>query len=145
MNPKTRKYARFGLAIGIIVLSLGYLAWTGVEQTKDYYVTIKQLHESHGDSRRLRVGGTVRPGSIKMSGSSAEFVIVEQEKDQPEQVLHVSYKGKEPPPDTFKDDAEVVLKGTLDSHGFTVAPNGVMAKCPSKYEPKAGVGTSGTR
>jgi cytochrome c-type biogenesis protein CcmE len=46
-------------------------------------------------------------------------------------------------PDTFKNDAEVVLKGTLSPEGFTVAPNGVMAKCPSKYEPsKAGVVSS---
>jgi cytochrome c-type biogenesis protein CcmE len=40
-------------------------------------------------------------------------------------------------PDTFKDDAEVVLTGKLTPTGFAVAPNGVMAKCPSKYEPKA--------
>ena len=37
-------------------------------------------------------------------------------------------------PDTFKDDAEVVLTGRLGPHGFEVEPNGVMAKCPSKYE-----------
>ena len=134
-NTKTRKYARFGLAIGIIVLSLGYLAWTGVEQTKDYYVTIKQLHEGHGDSRRLRVGGTVRPGSIKMSGSKAEFVIVEQEKDQPEQVLHVSYVGKEPPPDTFKDEAQALVLGEYGSDGVFHAHE-IQAKCASKYAPQ---------
>jgi cytochrome c-type biogenesis protein CcmE len=39
-------------------------------------------------------------------------------------------------PDTFKSDAEVVLKGMLSKDGFAVQPNGVMAKCPSKYEPK---------
>ena len=38
-------------------------------------------------------------------------------------------------PDTFKHGSEVVLKGTLGPDGFTVSPNGVMAKCPSKYEP----------
>ena len=49
-------------------------------------------------------------------------------------VVQASYTGILP--DTFKDDAEVVLKGRL-SHGgaFEVEPNGVMAKCPSKYEP----------
>jgi len=44
-------------------------------------------------------------------------------------------------PDTFKDtpgeEAEVVLKGRLTNEGFHVAPNGVMAKCPSKYEQRA--------
>ena len=37
-------------------------------------------------------------------------------------------------PDTFKDGAEVVLKGAWTPDGFSVEPNGVMAKCPSKYE-----------
>jgi hypothetical protein len=32
-----------------------------------------------------------------------------------------------------------VLKGRLDANGFHVAPNGVMAKCPSKYEAKKGL------
>ena len=47
--------------------------------------------------------------------------------------MTATYKGVVP--DTFKNDAEVVLKGTLSPEGFSVAPNGVMAKCPSKYEP----------
>jgi cytochrome c-type biogenesis protein CcmE len=38
-------------------------------------------------------------------------------------------------PDTFKDGSEVVLAGVLTPDGFRVAPNGVMAKCPSKYQP----------
>jgi cytochrome c-type biogenesis protein CcmE len=37
-------------------------------------------------------------------------------------------------PDTFKDGSEVVLTGRLSPSGFQVAPGGVMAKCPSKYE-----------
>ena len=134
-NTKSRKYARFGLAVGIIVLSLGYLAWTGVEQSKDYYVTIKDLHKGNGDSRRLRVGGTVRPGSIKMSGSKAEFVIFEKEENQPEQVLRVSYKGKEPPPDTFKDESQALVLGHYGSDGVFYADE-IQAKCASKYAPQ---------
>jgi cytochrome c-type biogenesis protein CcmE len=37
-------------------------------------------------------------------------------------------------PDTFKNGSEVVLTGRLGADGFQVAPGGVMAKCPSKYE-----------
>jgi len=37
-------------------------------------------------------------------------------------------------PDTFKDGAELVVKGRLQEDGFHVAPDGVMAKCPSRYE-----------
>ena len=47
-------------------------------------------------------------------------------------------------PDTFKDrageEAEVVLKGQLSPGGFSVDPNGIMAKCPSKYEAEKKVG-----
>ena len=40
-------------------------------------------------------------------------------------------------PDTFKNGSEVVLKGQLHPDGdFMVTPNGVMAKCPSKYTPQ---------
>ena len=57
--------------------------------------------------------------------------------------MKASYTGVVP--DTFKNDAEVVLKGTLSPEGFHVSPNGVMAKCPSKYEAKpGGAPTSGT-
>jgi len=37
-------------------------------------------------------------------------------------------------PDTFKGGSEVVVKGRLSPSGFQVEPNGVMAKCPSRYE-----------
>ena len=40
-------------------------------------------------------------------------------------------------------EAEVVLKGRLTPDGFHTDPNGVMAKCPSKYE-AAGKAASGT-
>jgi cytochrome c-type biogenesis protein CcmE len=46
--------------------------------------------------------------------------------------VQASYTGVVP--DTFKDDAEVVLTGRLGPQGFEVEPNGVMAKCPSKYD-----------
>jgi cytochrome c-type biogenesis protein CcmE len=53
-------------------------------------------------------------------------------------VIKAQYSGIAP--DTFKDDSEVVLKGVLQPDGtFLVAEDGVMAKCPSKYEAQPGV------
>ena len=49
-------------------------------------------------------------------------------------VMTATYSGVVP--DTFKNDSEVVLKGKLSGDGFAVDPNGVMAKCPSKYNPQ---------
>jgi cytochrome c-type biogenesis protein CcmE len=39
-------------------------------------------------------------------------------------------------PDTFKDDAEVIVTGTLGSDGVFQASD-LLAKCPSKYEAEA--------
>jgi len=49
------------------------------------------------------------------------------------QVVRAYYTGIVP--DTFKANSEVVLKGRLTSQGFQVEKDGVMAKCPSKYDP----------
>ena len=46
-------------------------------------------------------------------------------------------------PDTFKAGSEVVLTGQLQPDGFHVGPNGIMAKCPSKYTPSDGAATRG--
>ena len=55
-------------------------------------------------------------------------------------IVNATYTGVVP--DTFKSDSEVVLKGVLSADGFKMQPNGVMAKCPSKYEAKPGGATA---
>jgi cytochrome c-type biogenesis protein CcmE len=78
MSRNTSKYLKFGSATVVILLAMGYLAYTGVQESKSYYVTIKGMR-GMGDSaytRRLRVGGSVQPGSIKRTGSKVEFVMV---------------------------------------------------------------------
>src|SRR5689334_23109941 len=103
MTSQTSKFLKFGSAVVIILLALGYLAYTGVQESKSYYVTIKELH-GMGDgafTKRVRVAGNVQPGSIKRSGTSINFVLVEND-----QTLSVVYNGTEPPPDTFKDNAQ---------------------------------------
>src|SRR3979411_1366235 len=101
MSNETGRYLKFGGATVVILLALGYLAYTGVQESKSYYVTIKELR-SMGDSvytKRLRVAGNVQPGSIKRTGTRVEFVLVEND-----QLLPVMYTGTEAPPDTFKDN-----------------------------------------
>ncbi len=43
MSSQNAKYLKFGSAIVVILLSLGFLAYTGVQESKSYYVTIKEL------------------------------------------------------------------------------------------------------
>ncbi|MBI2681716.1 MAG: cytochrome c maturation protein CcmE [Acidobacteriales bacterium] len=132
MSAQRNKYLQFGAAIAIIVVTLSYLAYTGVEESKSYYVTIAELRQQ-GDKaqeKRLRVAGNVLPGSIKRQGTTVEFVLVENEEHLP-----VIYKGTEAPPDTFKDDSQALVEGRFQSDGVFHA-NHLQAKCASKYAPK---------
>jgi cytochrome c-type biogenesis protein CcmE len=137
MAAQKSKFVRFGILIAIIVASLGYLAWTGVQESKSYYVTIAELRQL-GDvayTRRLRVAGNVEPGSIRQIGTNADFVILEQDPQTKEtQTLRVSYKGTEPPPDTFKDNAQALVLGEYGKDGVFHAKE-IQAKCASKYAP----------
>jgi cytochrome c-type biogenesis protein CcmE len=128
------KIFKFGSAMAIIVLSLSYLAWTGVQESKSFYVTIKDMRGMGDDAykRHLRVAGNVQPGSIHRTGANAEFILVEND-----QTLRVEYKGSEPPPDTFKDNAQALAIGDLGKDGVFHA-NQLQAKCASKYAPQNG-------
>lgn len=132
MSEQARRFARFGVVIVVIIVSLGYLAYTGVRDSKSYYVTIKELN-GMGDSaysKRLRVAGNVAPGSIKRQGTHVEFQLVEQDR-----VLPVVYNGTEAPPDTFKDNAQALAEGKFGRDGVFHAST-LQAKCASKYAPK---------
>jgi len=132
MSSKTSTYLKFGGAMLVILVSLAYLAYTGVQESKSYYVTIKELR-GMGDSahtKRLRVAGNVLPGSIKRNGTKVEFVLVEND-----QTLNVSYSGSEPPPDTFKDNSQTLAYGSFGRDGVFHAKQ-LQAKCASKYAPQ---------
>jgi cytochrome c-type biogenesis protein CcmE len=134
MSNETSKYFKFGGITVVILLALGYLAYTGVQDSKSYYVTIKELH-GMGDSaytKRLRVAGNVVPGSIKRSGTRVDFLLKEQDLTLP-----VSYNGTEAPPDTFKDDSQALADGSFGRDGVFHA-KGLQAKCASKYAPQPG-------
>jgi len=132
MSAQNSKILKLGSVIVVIVLALGYLAYTGVQESKSYYVTIKELR-GMGDgvySKRLRVAGNVLPGSIKHSGTNVNFALVEND-----QVLNVVYSGTEPPPDTFKDNAQALAEGKFGRDGVFYAKQ-IQAKCASKYAPQ---------
>ncbi|MFB3813405.1 MAG: cytochrome c maturation protein CcmE [Terriglobales bacterium] len=131
VSDQRSKFLRFGVAIGVVLISLGYLAWTGVEESKSYYVTIQELQTLEGRySKRLRVAGNVVPGSIKRQGTRVEFQLKENDL-----VLPVVYQGTEAPPDTFKDDSQALAEGNYGHDGVFHAKQ-LQAKCASKYAPK---------
>ncbi len=122
---------RIAAAVAVIVGVIVYLAVTGVQANKSYYVTINELQGlgQKAYTRHLRVAGNVAPGSIAHHGAGAKFVLVENDKH-----LRVDYDGQEPPPDTFKDNAQALAIGTYGRDGVFHATE-LQAKCASKYAP----------
>lgn len=121
---------KFLIGSAIIVITLVLLAYVGYTQSKTYYHTISELPFLQGAAlhQRMRVSGNVRSGSIEHVSGRTDFVLEEQGKD-----LKVSYIGRDPLPDTFKDGAQALVEGRLNSDGRFTAEQ-VQAKCASKYE-----------
>jgi cytochrome c-type biogenesis protein CcmE len=143
METKSGSSAKVIVATVVIIAAVLYLAISGARDSKatSYYCTIGELQGmgNKAYSRNLRVAGNVKPGSIHRVGTHASFVLLELGKELP-----VSYDGAEPPPDTFKDDAQALAMGHMGRDG-TFQANQLQAKCASKYAPaKPGDKPAGT-
>jgi cytochrome c-type biogenesis protein CcmE len=130
MQQRSQSF-RIGLAVVVVLGVIAWLAVSGVQANKSYYVTITELQNmgTQAYTRHLRVAGNVAPGSIERNGTHAQFVLVELGKRLP-----VQYAGVEPPPDTFKDNAQALAIGTYGRDGVFRATE-LQAKCASKYAP----------
>src|SRR6202789_4000950 len=130
-NPTQKSPIKFIVAAAVIVATIAYLSFTGGRDNKSYYVTIGELQGMGNKAyvRHLRVAGNVAPGSIHRVGTNATFDLLEQGRK-----LSVVYQGSEPPPDTFKDDAQALAVGTYGHDGVFRATE-LQAKCASKYAP----------
>ncbi len=106
--------AKFLTGSGIIVVTLVSLAYVGFTQSKTYYHTISELGMLHGAAlhQRMRVSGNVRAGSIEHVSGRVDFVLEEQGRSLP-----ISYTGRDPLPDTFKDGAQALVEGRLTPDG----------------------------
>ena len=134
MKAKTK----FGIGIGVILISLSALAWMGAKQSQTYYHTIAELPTLNSSAmhQRIRVGGDVAAGTIAHMPGRVDFVLKAEGKTLP-----VSYVGADPLPDTFKDGAQCLVEGHAMPDGRFVAEQ-IQAKCASKYEAAPGGDTN---
>jgi cytochrome c-type biogenesis protein CcmE len=125
------KAIKVGITSLVLALSFGGLLYTTMAESTEYYKHVDEVmvqpQEWYG--KPLQLHGFVVPSSILKKRNSLDYKFKVHSQGH---VVDATYTGIVP--DTFKDDAEVVLKGVLSADGFAVHPNGVMAKCPSKYE-----------
>jgi cytochrome c-type biogenesis protein CcmE len=135
------KLVKIGATALVIMLALTGLFYATLQEDVQYYKHVDEVTAEpaawHG--KRLKLHGYV--DSIERRRNTLEYRFKVQNNGQ---VVQASYTGVVP--DNFKNGTEVVLDGTLSPAGFHVERDGIMAKCPSKYEEAKGaaVKTSGS-
>jgi len=136
MKPKAVKIA---VTCAALAVALGGLLYTTMSEGTEYYMHVDEvLADPHAwQGKHLQLHGFV--ADLRQRPDSLDYKFQVQNNGK---VITALYTGVVP--DTFKNGSEVVLKGQLHPDGaFTVEPNGVMAKCPSKYNPKGPAAAGG--
>lgn len=123
------KAVRLGLTALVLVGAFGGLLYSTLGEGAEYYKHVDEVmanpEEWHG--KPLQLHGFAN--DVMRARDSLDYRFNVQSNGK---VVKAYYTGIVP--DTFKNGSEVVLKGTLSADGFHVKPDGVMAKCPSKYD-----------
>ena len=139
----TQRSIKIALTVVVLASAFGFMMWTTLRDGAEYFKHVDEVVAQRGqlEGKKLQMHGYVIPGSIGTKPNTLEYVFQVQNNPirsgEPGHVMKVSYTGIVP--DTFKGEAEVVLKGELTKDGgFHTDPNGVIAKCPSKYEAAGG-------
>jgi|SoiMethySBSTD1v2_1073268.scaffolds.fasta_scaffold07570_5 cytochrome c-type biogenesis protein CcmE len=130
----SHKAAKLGITGAVLALAFGGLLYTSLGESAEYYKHVDEVMASpqQWQGKKLQLHGFAHQIGRKRDALEYQFDVENKGK-----VIRAYYSGVVP--DTFKEDAEVVLKGTLSPDGtFQVERDGVIAKCPSKYSPQAG-------
>ena len=136
----SHKAIKIGVTALVLATAFGALLFTTLQDNLQYYKYVDEVaavqHEWQG--KTLQVHGYVVPGSILGTRDRLDWKFDLQRNGK---VISATFAG--PPPDNFKDDAEVVLTGQFTPHGFEATA--MTAKCPSKYEEAPPAGPATTR
>ena len=124
------------VTLGLLVGGVAYLFASSAGEAFEYYKHVDEImaQPAQWEHKHVQMHGFVVPGSIfkKLDREHSQMAYKFDEINCGKQ-FEVHYSGTVP--DTFKDRAEVVVKGTLDKGVFDARE--ISAKCPSKYATKA--------
>jgi len=127
----TSKRVRVLVSVLIVGGALSFLLFTTMSSDAALYKHVDEVMASpqtfYGKNMKLH-GFVVHPVEKRPNSLDYRFSVKNGDK-----VVLASYTGIVP--DTLKEGTEVVLQGRLAPDGFHVDANGVMAKCPSRYDP----------
>jgi cytochrome c-type biogenesis protein CcmE len=129
--------AAWKIVLSVVALAgaIGFLLSRSVKAGAEYYKHVDEVMAAPDTlrSKRLQVHGNVVKDSIEQAKGTLQYRFkIESLPPRAAAVISAKYTGLVP--DTFKSGAEVVAKGTIGADNvLDVVPDGIMAKCPSKY------------
>jgi cytochrome c-type biogenesis protein CcmE len=143
---------RFFIGGALIVLAIGYLNFSSIRTTSEYYLTVPEVaaRQTELGGQAIRVAGRVKPGNIAWDPNSLTLkfeiapipdIDASGAPVKPVSVVAsdpVSFRviaAGEPKPDMFAPGRDVIVEGKLTPDG-AIAASQVMTSCPSKYRPK---------
>jgi len=141
---------RFFVGVGLIAVAIGYLIFSAIRTTSEYYLTVPEVaaRQAELSGQALRVAGRVKPNSISWDPNSltlkfeiAAIPDVDVSGAPLKQVVAsdpMSFRvvsTGEPKPDMFAPGRDVIVEGSFGPDGAIVAKQ-VLTSCPSKYKPK---------
>ena len=146
-----RRNLRFIIGVGLMAAGIGYLIFTAVRNTAEYYLTVNEVKARQAElsGQMIRVAGRVQAGTISWDAASLTlgFAMSQPPLDpsQP-QVTQVAVGDSsnasfkviargQPKPDMFAPGRDVIVEGRLAPDGSIEATQ-VLTSCPSKYVPK---------
>ncbi len=138
MSARSKKLVPAIATLAIIFSGVAYLFYSSSGEAFEYYKHVDEVMASPSEwqGKRLQMHGFVVPGSImKRIDKEHQQIEYKFQATNCEKTMDVRYAGTVP--DTFKDRAEVVVKGTLDVTAGAITgfkANEISAKCPSKYQ-----------
>jgi cytochrome c-type biogenesis protein CcmE len=128
------------LSVVVVTGAVGFLLSRSMKEGAEYYKHVDEVMAAPDTMRtkRLQVHGNVVNDSIEQVKGTLQYRFkIESRAPRAAAVITATYTGIVP--DTFKSGAEVVAKGTLGPDNvLAVVTDGIMAKCPSKYDAKSG-------
>ena len=133
----SHKAVKVGATTLVLLTAFGVLMYSTLGESMQYYKYVDEVmaEPTAWYGKNLQVHGNVVPGSPARKRDTLDYTFDIHRNGK---TIRAYYTGVVP--DTFVDDAEVVLTGKLTDQGFMAT--GMTAKCPSKYEEAPAVGAS---
>jgi cytochrome c-type biogenesis protein CcmE len=133
MSQKKNQKMIYLLALLFLGGGIGYLLFSGLSQNSVYFLNVSEALAMETDQLdQARLFGQVDPKGIEHDPSALGVSFLLRDKENPGQMLRVTYRGAVP--DTFKPEVEVIVEGGFDPTGTVFTAKTLLTKCPSKYQ-----------